>query len=204
MTMEASVPLPAKDKLCENYCRILEEEVLGEITTSAYNLQFVPLAEDVVSLEHDSALREIWADGDETVSYSSNARVHDYAKFIRICTHSLGEIKLTAQQLARLLSKNLESNTPDNANNMLGTTSDKLDSLMTIDWRVDMITPLLTQLTYEGLIDEVIGIRNSHVELPVLLLTLPSAPNQAAGSSTTPQPQAGTSLARERRRRNTT
>ena len=41
--------------------RILEEEgVLGDITISAYNLQFIPLAEDVVSLEHDSAFREIW------------------------------------------------------------------------------------------------------------------------------------------------
>jgi hypothetical protein len=38
--------------------------------------------------------------------------------------------------------------------------SDKLDSLIILDRRVDMITPLLTQLTYEGLIDEVIGIKN--------------------------------------------
>jgi len=64
---------------------------------------------------------------------------------------------------------------------------------------VDMVTPMLTQLTYEGLIDEVIGIKNSHVELPVSLLTPPSAPNQAAGSSTTPQ--TGTSLAREKKKK---
>lgn len=69
--------------------RILEEEgVLGEITISSYNLQFIPLAEDVISLEHDSAFKEIWAvrmhswialnradsvgqDGDETVLYNS-------------------------------------------------------------------------------------------------------------------------------------
>jgi vacuolar protein sorting-associated protein 33A len=41
--------------------RILEEEgVLGDISISSYNLQFIPLAEDVVSLEHDSAFKEIW------------------------------------------------------------------------------------------------------------------------------------------------
>jgi len=41
--------------------RILEEEgVLGEVTISAYNLQFIPLAEDVISLENDSAFKEIW------------------------------------------------------------------------------------------------------------------------------------------------
>ena len=42
--------------------RILEEEgVLGDITISSYNLQFIPLADDVVSLEHDTAFKEIWA-----------------------------------------------------------------------------------------------------------------------------------------------
>jgi len=41
--------------------RILEEEgVLGEITISSYNLQFIPLEEDVLSLEHDNAFKEIW------------------------------------------------------------------------------------------------------------------------------------------------
>jgi hypothetical protein len=38
--------------------------------------------------------------------------------------------------------------------------SDTFDSLIVIDRRVDMITPLLTQLTYEGLIDEIIHIKN--------------------------------------------
>jgi len=35
-----------------------------------------------------------------------------------------------------------------------------IDSLIVLDRKVDMITPLLTQLTYEGLIDELIGIKN--------------------------------------------
>ena len=41
--------------------RILEEEgVLGDVTISSYNLQFIPLAEDVISLEHESAFKELW------------------------------------------------------------------------------------------------------------------------------------------------
>ena len=41
--------------------RILEEEgVLGDITISSYNLQFIPLAEDVISLENDNAFKELW------------------------------------------------------------------------------------------------------------------------------------------------
>lgn len=38
--------------------------------------------------------------------------------------------------------------------------SETFDSLIIIDRKVDMITPMLTQLTYEGLIDEFIGVKN--------------------------------------------
>jgi hypothetical protein len=41
--------------------RILEEEgVLGDINIAAFNLQFIPLADDVISLENDDAFKEIW------------------------------------------------------------------------------------------------------------------------------------------------
>ena len=43
--------------------------------------------------------------------------------------------------------------------------SQTIDSLIIIDRSVDLITPLCTQLTYEGLIDEVFGIRTSHVKV---------------------------------------
>jgi hypothetical protein len=44
-----------------------------------------------------------------------------------------------------------------------------------LDREVDLITPLCTQLTYEGLVDEVFGIFNSSVELPVEMATDPKA-----------------------------
>jgi hypothetical protein len=41
--------------------RILEEEgVLGDVTISSYNLQFIPIAEDVISLEYENTMRELW------------------------------------------------------------------------------------------------------------------------------------------------
>ena len=60
---------------------------MGDVTISSYNLQLIPVAEDVVSREHDTAFKEIWVvsplilrapfiltmmqDGDETVIYNS-------------------------------------------------------------------------------------------------------------------------------------
>ena len=39
-------------------------------------------------------------------------------------------------------------------------TTGSIDSMVVIDRQVDLVTPMCTQLTYEGLIDEVIGIKN--------------------------------------------
>ena len=37
----------------------------------------------------------------------------------------------------------------------------QIDNLVILDRTVDLLTPMLTQLTYEGLIDEIYGISNS-------------------------------------------
>ncbi len=43
--------------------------------------------------------------------------------------------------------------------------SSQIDRLLIIDRTSDLITPMLTQLTYEGLIDEAFGINNSKFSL---------------------------------------
>lgn len=45
-----------------------------------------------------------------------------------------------------------------------------IDSLIIIDREVDMVTPLLTQLTYEGLIDEIFGIKNNQAEIETSII----------------------------------
>ncbi|KAF7791610.1 hypothetical protein EIP86_002627 [Pleurotus ostreatoroseus] len=181
--------------------RILEEEgVLGDVTISSYNLQLIPVAEDVVSLEHDTAFKEIWVDGDETVIYNSMQALISlqglYGLFPRIVAK--GD---HAARLAHLLTKHAPT-VPSDDNSLLGTMSQKFDSLIIIDRRVDMITPLLTQLTYEGLVDELIGIKNSHVELPVSLLTPPAAPNPvAASASTSTAPPPASALTKEKKKK---
>jgi|ERR1700691_375901 hypothetical protein len=63
--------------------RILEEEgVLGDVTISSYNLQFIPLAEDVISLENDNAFNEIWV--------VSLLRSQVQCIFITIIKHRMG------------------------------------------------------------------------------------------------------------------
>ena len=58
----------------------------------------------------------------------------------------------------------------------------EFDSVMLIDREVDMVTPLCTQLTYAGLIDELYGIRNGIVELDAAIVT-PKERTSSSGAS---------------------
>ncbi|RPD57126.1 Sec1-like protein [Lentinus tigrinus ALCF2SS1-6] len=185
--------------------RILEEEgVLGDVTVSSYNLQFIPLAEDVISLENDNAFKEIWVDGDETVVYDSMQALLTLEKLHGLFPRVVGKGDYAAR-LAHLLYRNIpqaSSSAPSDSH--LNAPSETIDSLIILDRRVDMISPLLTQLTYEGLIDELIGIKNSHVELPVSLISPPatSQPDGSANAGASSSSVAPTiSIAKEKKRK---
>ncbi|KAJ7805145.1 Sec1-like protein [Mycena olivaceomarginata] len=163
----------------------------ADVRISSYNLQFIPIADDVISLENDNAFKEIWVDGDETVIYDSAQALLTLEKLYGLFPRIVGKGD-SAARLATLLTRHLPSDftTPDT----LLEQSEQIDSLIVLDRRVDMITPLLTQLTYEGLIDELVGVKNSHVELPVSLLTPPAPAGAAGTSAAAPAPPATASL----------
>ena len=93
--------------------RILEEEgILGEVFVSSFNLQFIPLEEDVLSLENDNAFKEVWAvrpfphpawltfaeasfffpkDEDETVIYDSAQALLTFQKFYGVIPRIVGK-----------------------------------------------------------------------------------------------------------------
>ena len=64
--------------------------------------------------------------------------------------------------------------------------STSIESLIVIDRDIDFATPLLTQLTYEGLIDEFVGVKNNKAEVDSTILgpASQSRPSQAGISST--------------------
>ncbi|KIM31975.1 hypothetical protein M408DRAFT_327354 [Serendipita vermifera MAFF 305830] len=162
--------------------QILEEEgVLGDITILPYNLQFIPLEDDVLSLEHDNAFKEIWVDGDETALYNSAQALLTLQRLYGLFPRILGKGD-HAERLAKLLVRLNAQQVPAPGTPAFQGISEKLDSLIIIDRRVDMITPMLTQLTYEGLIDEIVGVSNTYVELPANIVT-PPAPNTSTSTA---------------------
>ncbi|KAN0064744.1 Vacuolar protein-sorting-associated protein 33 [Thecaphora frezii] len=165
------------------------ESVLSDVSLLDFGLEFVPLDKDVISLEEDSAWKRIFADGDHTCIFRSAQALmtmqHAYGLFPRI----IGKGNLARRLADLLLRQRREHLASDPTNPSLTTPSTSIDSLIILDRSVDFATPLCTQLTYEGLIDEVVGIRNAHVEVDPALLSSTNQPaqtnlSQPSGSGT--------------------
>ncbi len=64
------------------------------------------------------------------------------------------------QKLANLLRRHHTSGTPQFSDIE---PSDQVDSLIILDRSADWVTPMCTQLTYEGMLDEYVGIKNCEI-----------------------------------------
>lgn len=113
----------------------------------------------MLSLELDDVARDIFLRGDDTPIYYS-------ALALTTLQRAFGSIPRVvakgdaAQKLAALLQKSKPQVEP----------SEHIDSLIIIDRAVDWVSPMCTQLTYEGMLDEFVGVHHAHIEVdPVLL-----------------------------------
>lgn len=91
-----------------------------------------------------------------------------------------------AKKLADLLIRMRAEEDASDRSQFALTPSSTLGELIIIDREVDMVTPLMTQLTYEGLIDETHGIQNSKVELDAALVGPPQTPKDSSSSAAPP------------------
>ncbi|KAI8827289.1 Sec1-like protein [Fimicolochytrium jonesii] len=172
--------VPRRTLLCE---RVLEEEgVYGEITLGEYHLDLIALEDDLLSLENGASFRELFLDGDPTVVYSMAKALMKLQTMFGIIPRICGKGQ-QARALADLLLRmrhELVANASDALQGHIFPARSEINSLVIIDRSVDFVTPLCTQLTYEGLVDEVIGIRSTFVEVDA---TMVGGAPQATGTS---------------------
>ncbi|KAI0232501.1 Vacuolar protein-sorting-associated protein 33 [Massospora cicadina] len=140
--------------------RVLEARgVLGEFAAvGAFPMGAIPLEDDVYSLELTSAFAELYRAGDvsclHTLATTLAAFREKHGDFSRVLgkgTHA----KLLADMLHRL---RMEKGG--------GTNPGALGALVILDRTSDLVTPLLTQLTYEGLLDERLKVQHGLIEMP--------------------------------------
>lgn len=95
-----------------------------------------------------------------------------------------------ARKLAGLLLRGRkELDADEAATQYTSMPSTSIEQLIVIDRDVDFATVLLTQLTYEGLIDEMIGIKHNRAEVDSSIIgAAPQQRSQTGSSSTSPPP----------------
>nr|XP_039271179.1 vacuolar protein sorting-associated protein 33A-like [Styela clava] len=127
-----------------------------------YRLDLIPLEYDLLSMEHYSSLFDCTINEDYSSLYLVARALNSLQKQFGIIPniHCKGRY---AQMVCEIMKRiRLESKSSEDE----GEVPPQIDRLLILDRSVDLLSPLVTQLTYEGLIDEVYEIKNATAKFP--------------------------------------
>lgn len=146
--------------------KILEDAgVLGDVNIQELSILFLPLEKDLLSLELKDGFQDLYLHGDRSPIYLASRALMQIQQRHGLFPRILGKGD-NARKLANLLVRARKELDADEANTPYTTMpSTSIDSLIVIDRDVDFATPLLTQLTYEGLVEEFVGIKHNKAEV---------------------------------------
>ncbi|XP_064209394.1 vacuolar protein sorting-associated protein 33A isoform X1 [Anguilla rostrata] len=151
--------VPRHSLLCKQ--RLEEQGVLGSFTNiDEYILDLIPYDGDLLSMESESAFRECYLENDQTSLYHTAKGLMTLQALYGTIPQIFGKGEC-ARHVANMMLR-MKREFAGSQTQILPV----FDTLLLLDRNVDLLTPLATQLTYEGLIDEVYGITNGYVKLP--------------------------------------
>ncbi|UPK89426.1 hypothetical protein LCI18_000361 [Fusarium solani-melongenae] len=167
--------------------KLLEEAgVLGDVNISELPLSFFPLEKDVLSLELDDSFRDLYLSKDVTPNFLMARALMEIQQNHGLFPRIIGKgdnAKRVADLLARMRQELLAGEDATETNKIGLTPSTTNESVIIIDREVDFVTPLLTQLTYEGLIDEVFEIQNNQTKVDTTVVGAPAQSSAATSQS---------------------
>jgi len=154
--------------LCEKRLETLE--VLGSFQESASgtvdvaaSISWFPLDTDLISLERPEIFREFYLDKDPTCLHSVARAVVDLQILCGFAPRVYGKGQM-AKRLWEYVKKIRAEAEAENEKVM--SEPALFDTIVVLDRQVDLVSPFMTQLTYEGLIDEFYKIGQTKVRLP--------------------------------------
>lgn len=170
--------------------KILEEAgVLGDTNVTELPLFFFPLDKDVLSLELDDSFRDLYLAKDPTPVFLLARALMGIQQKHGLFPRIVGKgdnAKRVSDLLLRMRQELLAGEDVGEAGKVGLSPSTTTESIIIIDREVDFVTPLLTQLTYEGLIDELFGIQNNQTDVDSTIVGAAPQPGPQAGSTTAP------------------
>ncbi|KAM5463331.1 Vacuolar protein-sorting-associated protein 33 [Microsporum audouinii] len=166
--------------------QILEEEgIIGDINIAEFPLYFLPLENDVLSLELPDSFADLYLDHNPQPIYLSAKALmqiqlrHGY--FPRIVGKGDNARKVVDQLLRMRRELDADGGLGGSGGKLMA--SNTIENLIIIDRDVDFATVLMTQLTYEGLVDELFGINHNHTEVDSSIIGSAAAPQTPSSSS---------------------
>ncbi len=153
--------VPRKSHLCEK--KLKELGVYGSFKENLkeYFLDLIPLDCDLLSMENPEIFPDSFLYNDCTYLFHIAKSIMTFQTLYGIIPNVYGKgkcAKMVAEQIFRMRQELGPNEEPQMA--------PKVDNLIILDRSVDFLTPLMTQLTYEGLIDENFGIKYTQLEIP--------------------------------------
>lgn len=152
--------VPRKSLLCQK--KLQNRGVFGSFTLiEEFKCDLFPFDNDLLSMELSGSFKEFYLENDPTCLYQVAQAIQGlqklYGKISRITGRGPAASKVW-ELLQRL-------NREEEDNKAVSTSSVAIEHLLLLDRSVDLLSPLVTQLTYEGLIDEIFGIKYSKVSI---------------------------------------
>ncbi|KAL8251781.1 hypothetical protein R6Q59_035474 [Mikania micrantha] len=155
--------VPRRAVACE---KLLEDEkVHNLLTIGEFPLYAIPLDEDILSFELDFSYKECLTDGDTTSLWHIAKAIHKLEFSFGLIPNVRAKGKASVR-VADMLSR-MQAEEPVNSTDM---GVPEINTLIILDRELDMVTPMCTQLTYEGLLDEFLHINNGAVEVEASIM----------------------------------
>eukprot|EP00795_Rhopilema_esculentum_P006060 gene6060-11431_t len=147
---------PKKLALCDHYFE--EEGVYGDVKMEELPLDFIVLDDDVMSMEMPFFFRDLYLNGDLTW-------ISTVARTIKTIQSTFGSIpKVTCFGTASKMVYDLLQVIMEDEREYIPIGGPEISSLVIFDRDVDCVTPLCSQLAYEGLLADVFGISSGYVD----------------------------------------
>lgn len=149
--------IPRRSQLCEK--RLKTKGVFGNFSLiEDLPCDIFPFDSDVLSMEVETTFKEFYLEKDPTSLYQAAQAIMTLQELYGVIPKVTGK-GAAASHVWKLLGRlDLEPRTYPSTSH--------IDHLILLDRTVDLLTPLATQLTYEGLIDELFEIKNTTAHFP--------------------------------------
>ncbi|XP_069758331.1 vacuolar protein sorting-associated protein 33B [Narcine bancroftii] len=146
---------PQKFYMCET---VLEEEgIFGDVTFDEWDFYLLPLDNDLISMELPEFFRDYFLEGDHrwlcTVAKALQLLHSLFGPFSK--TYGIGRCAKMTRWLWKEIAEDAESEMKQEAD---------IGRVFFIDRDVDYVTPMCSQVVYEGLVDDVFRIKCGSVD----------------------------------------